>query len=299
MWDAKSRQVIDQFDIPGGDFTDADISNDGRLVAVSVDTSQAEDRVEIWDSIKRELLHRAPHDFDYIEQIRFSRDGARLLAVGSPPQVVVWDTTTGKEVYRSDAGFGPGEQFKSASFSPDGSRLAVGFVGKVHLLDAESGRLLQELVLPHRHNVPELIFSENGKRLAVLQGGGVATLYNAVTWKIVQSLVVESGDGTLRGGVFVGDDCLATGSDDGRFRLWRLISGKILASAVIAEGACSNVAASADGKFLVTGGGWRWDNATREFQRTGDYDLSLWRAPAIGDVGDDSRNGIPKTDERM
>ncbi|MBL8792649.1 MAG: PD40 domain-containing protein [Planctomycetia bacterium] len=81
----------------------------------------------------------------------------------------LWDVSTGQMVKDFSAQQGTrGEHFGAIAWSPDGKLLAVGqgneSNGKIYLLDAETGKKVQELA-GHLSGVNELTFLDGGKQL--------------------------------------------------------------------------------------------------------------------------------------
>jgi WD40 repeat protein len=97
---------------------------DGRFLAAA----DADDRIIVWDVASRRSLHRAPlQGPTSLEQMRFSPDGTRLVAL-SRELVKIWDVASGHEILVlrgssprwADAGFNP-----QLAWSTDGRRLAA------------------------------------------------------------------------------------------------------------------------------------------------------------------------------
>lgn len=129
-------------------------SPDGSRVA-----SVADDMVcKLWDARDGKLVHElkgheplTPHGFgSMLYAVAFSRDGKRLATGDKVGHVVVWDVATGKPVTTVEApvlytwdktqrlhSIGG---IRSLAFSPDGTRLAVGGMGKVGNIDHLEGK---------------------------------------------------------------------------------------------------------------------------------------------------------------
>ncbi|WZP00283.1 protein kinase [Isosphaeraceae bacterium EP7] len=133
-----------------------DLSPDGRWVATGGEQGTG---VKVWDA------HRGTLAFDLsVEgsaEVIFSPDG-HLLLTGGGDEYCLWETATWtprKRFPRIEAGGQPGK----ASFSPDGSILAVARSRSLlQLVDPETGRDLATLEPPDPQQVSELVFSPEG-----------------------------------------------------------------------------------------------------------------------------------------
>ena len=268
---------IRRFKVAGETYSDADISADGRLLAVASDWGTTKGRLELWDIDNGVVLHRTTHRFAFIEQMRFSPDGSKLVAVGSPPIAVLWDVSSGGELRMIDSGFA-GREVKSAAFSPDGQTVALGFLGRVNVYDVESGSAKREVAFPSNNTVPDLVFAPSGRQLAAIQGGGPVALIDTKSWTVAQTLPSATAGEMLRSGAFVNDDLLVTGSDQGVLRL-RKLDGTVQATAQCGAGSSLHMSVSSDARHVVTGGGWVWDTVKRSWTVTSDFKLRLWRLP--------------------
>src|SRR5262245_60223192 len=104
-----------------------------------------------------------------------SKDGKKLAVsagepLNDPPPSVVFDTRTGKALYKLNA---DSTVVFSLAFSPDGKLLATGHTGnadvQIKLWDAASGKLIR-VMEGHKELVRSVKFSPDGKLL--VSGGG-------------------------------------------------------------------------------------------------------------------------------
>ncbi len=108
--------------------------------------------------------------------VAFSPDGKRLASGGDEGEIVLWDTTTWREVRKLDGDSGGKkghyEDVWGLAFSPDGRRLASASHDEtVRIWDVESGKQL--LILKgHSFHVWGVAFSPDGTRLA--SAGGIS-----------------------------------------------------------------------------------------------------------------------------
>ena len=139
--------------------------------------------VIVWDgatgNVLRTVIDKGATD---LKALDLSTDGKRLVTTNGNG-AKIWDTSTG-QLFRSIPNDNSGRKHSepdvsaqysnhvwSVQFSPDGQQLAMGDILGVKLLDATSGKLLQQLEGPYRYSSnasPGLVFSQDGERLARL-----------------------------------------------------------------------------------------------------------------------------------
>ncbi|HEY7158449.1 MAG TPA: WD40 repeat domain-containing protein [Gemmataceae bacterium] len=127
------------------------------------------------------LRHHSNYDHPFVN-VLFSPDRKFVLSSASGEQEVrMWETSTGREVRqfparRSDPKF---------SLSADGSLLAVGDWGEIHLYDTANGKKLRriDLSLLNSYYVPKLIFSPDGKVLAAHHSAGKPDTHRVSLWE--------------------------------------------------------------------------------------------------------------------
>ena len=158
-WDAESRAKVRGFKAHDRWIRNVVASRDGKLVA-----SVADDMVcRVWDAATAKLKHElrghepmTPNHFSsMLYACTFSADGSLLATGDKVGHVVVWDVATGKslatlevpEVYTWDpkARIHSIGGIRSLAFSPDGTQLAVGGMGKVGNIDHLEGKARVEV----------------------------------------------------------------------------------------------------------------------------------------------------------
>jgi WD40 repeat protein len=193
------------------------------------------------------------------------RRPGRLPAAPGPAGVIVWDSTTGRELYalRGNPGFGP-----FFAFSPDGEWLAAcdRHAGTIKLWDAASGqetRTLGGLAGP----TGRLAFRADGRQLVASGVDGTVARWDLPARKRehrgdvhagpVQAVAV-SPDGAL----------VASAGVDRTVRLWDVASGKCLASLEGHTGSVRQVLFAPSGATLASAGDdgtiRLWDVAARK-----------------------------------
>lgn len=126
-----------------------------------------------------------------------SPDGKIIAAAGPGDQTIkLWDTTTGKEIWRLQVD--PNRWAVALAFSPDGKWLAVGSsIGgagyqppppsQLLLWDVESGKLLREMNGPVAASVLSVVFADTGKTLVSAAADGTVRWWEAATGKLLKT----------------------------------------------------------------------------------------------------------------
>jgi WD40 repeat protein len=190
------------------------------LVAVA-----GHDRIYLYDLTTRKSAGEVafPEGVPYV--LRFSRDGATLLAAGGrgveSGKVVLFDVRTGKRTAMV------GEErdlVLAADVSPDGKMVALGGPGKVvKVYSAADGKLVYE-IKKHTDWITALEFSPDGSRLATGDRNGAIYLWESAAGGTVGALADHKDAITSLS--WRGDSALlASGSEDGQIIIWNVSDG--------------------------------------------------------------------------
>lgn len=276
-WDLASHKEVGDA-LTGGAATFASaFSADGRTLVVSSDNGT----VRLWDLTSRNQRGLPlANGGDSGSPAVFSPDG-RILAVGGST-VRLWDAAS-----HSQVGAPPTDDTSTAVtsmvFSPDGHILAVGGTNQVQLWDFTTRAPIGDL--PTYNVSKPIAFSPDGHTLVTHDDGKrVVQVWDVTTRALIADFHPDRYDGSDHfASVAMSRDghVLATGSYDGKVRLWdvasrRQIDGPLTGPAEPVQ----SMAFSPNRNILATGGDrgtvWLWDIGTH--QQIGD--------PLTGFTGD-------------
>ncbi len=176
VWDVDSGKRLHQLPYEAGQFfLQGAFSPDGRMLATA-DFSGMH-AIRLWDLTtgKGKLLGKTN---DRLFLMAFSPDSKRLV-LALDVTLVCWDVTDGKELWKRT------QVPRGMGFSPDGRILAVGDPrdpAHVRLIDAATGKSLDEHKFPGIRGVYRVQFSPDGKTLAIGMEKGIA-LWDLATGK--------------------------------------------------------------------------------------------------------------------
>jgi WD40 repeat protein/uncharacterized caspase-like protein len=240
-------------------------ASDNRLVTIS-------DAARVWDlSTGRELLtigSSMPNvtGFNGIDGgLTLTPDGTQLLLLtdNSDADVRFIDLATGRETRRVKL---PGDQVDSLQlgFDAEGHLLAAGIRDKKLKLWDLTAKKDHELG-PTTKEYSLVKFSRDGRLLA-LSDSYTVKLWEVATLRELPALKVPNSGAFSQGDAFVSfsDDGkrIVTGGFDTDTIIWETETGKRLSSLTGRTNMAYNVAFSADGNELASGGRTRWDLRT-------------------------------------
>jgi WD40 repeat protein/serine/threonine protein kinase len=230
------------------DIRGAQFSPNGHLLA----SMDSEGSVRLWDATNGQQLHtlrkgNARTPFSMV----FSPDGGRLATRGGPDSpVVVWDTTSGKELCTL---YGLMSETYDMVFSPDGWRLATASTDDtVRVWDAATGQerlTLEGVASPWIHDVA---FSADGERLSWVRGDATVRAADITTGRpLGMSNVLAGGLGYK---LSPDGQRLAAAGTDGAVWLWDAENGRKLLVRRGHTGLVIDVAFSAAGRRMASAG---------------------------------------------
>jgi WD40 repeat protein len=283
VWDVSRRPL--RLSGHTDDVWDAQWSPDGRRIG----TSSYDSTARIWDAATGEELltleHPAPARF-----FNWSPDGRRIVTTGQDGVARVWDTGSGElllEIAARETDF-----FFTASWSPDGSRLAASYGGEaiVNIYDAETGDSLTSfyagdfahrlpwspegdrivtggnsgsgvwdpttgealLEMPADDRVYNADWSPDGERLVLGERYGKARVMDATSGE--ELLVFSPHSDDIWHATWSPDGTrIVSGDESGEVKVWDATTGSEVLS-FRAAGAVYSVNWSPDGKYIIAGG---------------------------------------------
>ncbi|MBT7162094.1 MAG: protein kinase [Victivallales bacterium] len=274
--ETRTGRVIATMDCPGGATEgghESDLladpiclSTDGsRLAGYSL---RVPGEIWLWDTRTGERLRTVSVRSTPPRSMSISPDGRLLAAIyyrsGGGYECVVWNLRTGTELHR----IRHGSSQTSATFSPDGNVLAVGYNGQVDLHSMATGSRMPNSPRypPFRWAASGIAFSADGTRLAVTQGDGCVTVWSVSDG--TEESALRGFDGPVSTAAFSRDGrSIAAGGSDGVVRVWEIDTGQTLLTLRGHSAGITGIRFTADGRWLVTSAA---DRTARFWDLSGD-----------------------------
>jgi predicted nucleic acid-binding Zn-ribbon protein len=233
-------------------------------------------QVLLYNTATLELVGVFPFPEGQPNVVRFSRDGALLLAGGGRPaasgKVVVWDVTSGERVFEVGNEL---DAVLAADISADRSQIALGGPQRVVRVYSTATGELQYEISKHTDWVLSVEFSPDGVLLATADRNGGLLLWEAHTGR--DYLTLNGHTGAVTALSWRGDsNLLASGSEDGTVRLWEPENGTQVKTWNAQTGVLS-LEFARDGRLATCGR----DQVTRLWDQNGQQ---LAATPPIGEV---------------
>lgn len=195
------------------------------------------ERIYLYDSIKRTLAGELPFPEGVPYVLRFSRDGATLLAAGGrgvqSGRVALYDVRGGNRLATL------GDELDivlAADLSADGKLVALGGPGKiVKVYNVAAGAKLVYQITKHTDWITAVEFSPDGTKLATGDRAGGLHLWDSASGGIIVSLS-EHKDAVLALSWRTDGLVLASGGEDGQLILWDAHEGWPVATVANAHG---------------------------------------------------------------
>ena len=219
-----------------------------RLASGSLDG-----RILVWDMSERKVTAVLEDDGAAITDVAWHPDGQHLASSAADGTVQIWNVSS--KSIETTVGYDNTVPVTGLAWSPDGALLAIGFdMGIVIVWDAESKRELHRLRtgIPFPIMVNDLAWQPNGDKLAAAIGNSVF-VWNANSGQLLRDFnrhddqvwdVDWSPDGKS----------LASGAEDGRIIVWRLVGSEPEKILMSDGGAVYALAWHPDGRKIASSG---------------------------------------------
>ena len=310
LWDVNTGQLKATFGDKEDFVLQIAYSPDGRTIASTISGGFDADIVKLWDTTtgRLKVSFTLP---EYPRKMGFSADG-RTLAIADRHHVNLWDADTGDPKFGFGLGDGPrdfayspdgltialtereqislwnantGQRKKTkiehrgafgVAYSPDGLTIATSDLrsGEVKLWKAATGRPKGLSIIQPTHSVRRILYSPDGRTLALADTSGQVSLCDADTGQLIGTLeghlssivdVTYSPEGRT----------LAVSDENSTVNLWDINTGHLKATlSVHAESSRYDppgVTYSPDGRTLASASGKfinLWDADTGDLKAT-------------------------------
>jgi WD40 repeat protein len=218
------------------------------LVAVS-----GHKQVLLYDTNKNRLAAVLPFPEGTIHVLKFTRDGAMLLAGGGrggqSGKVIVWDVKTGKRLFEVGKEY---DSVLAADISADRSLVALGGPSKIlKVYSTSDGELVYESK-KHTEWVTAIEFSPDGVLLASGDRNGGLVVWEAPTGREFYDLrghTTAITDISWR----LDSNLVASSSEDTTVKLWEMQNGGMVKNWGAHGGGTTSVRFAKDGRLVTTG----------------------------------------------
>jgi sugar lactone lactonase YvrE len=193
----------------------------------------------------------------FVSSLAFSPTGGTLAIAHRAGEICLWDLASRG---CTDALAGAW----AVAFSPNGKTLATGDAttgayaddvinGVIRLWNVATGKLIATFADPSSQGALSLVFSPDGKTLAVGDRDGAAYLWNVATGKLIHAALIDPSSRGINEVAFSPDGTTLAVSDvNGCIYLWNVATGKLITTLVDPSSQGVDAAVfSPDGKTLA------------------------------------------------
>lgn len=246
IWESDSGKMVLELRGHTDGVTGIDVTPDGKHIVTS---SRYDQTAKLWDAANGKSLFEIKQEG--LTSAQFSPDGKQILTVADQRDAVLWSAVSGQRLHQLASPYGQGQGASavySASFSPDGNRVAlVDWVPAV--CDVATGKALFELE-GHTKLVRDIAYSPDGQWLVTASEDHTTRIWHAATGKSTAVLLhlteviktMFSPDGRW----------IVTGTADRVVQVWDAASKKKVSEIDVRPKKLASFALSPDGNFLVT-----------------------------------------------
>jgi WD40 repeat protein len=201
VWDSNLKKHLRVFPETSSRVVDAQISEDGRLSAIT----HSDDSTDVWDNEAGRVRSRLVGHGSSFKSLRFSSDGHTVVVV-SQDFARVWDSTTGKLI--SNITLREGDSAYVYAISNAGDKFAtINGDGSIAVWSMRTGARLLNLA-GHESAVADVAFNRDGSRLLSTSNDGTIREWNlAVGTSQILSDTITTGQ------IASGDDDVTVSRD--------------------------------------------------------------------------------------
>jgi len=248
LWNAESGELLESYS--------GRTDGQGRLVPVGsiafgpkgerVFVGRTNGFVGVLDLESREFNPFRPHE-GTVSQMSFSRDGTRLVSVGTDRVPKLWDIDARRELHAFQGHTGT---VYGLALSPDGQRMASAGYDGIRIWDVNSGEQVK-MLQGHLNGARAVAFSPDSDSLASAGVDSVLILWDAESGDELRRLQGHSN--IIRSVSFSADGTrLLSSSQDRTVKLWDVTTGQELLSLAETDGFSHESMFSPDGTRVMT-----------------------------------------------
>lgn len=263
VWRAKNGRLRDEFQLGGSFLTGADLTTDGRFMALSGFTSG----IQIWDLHSQKIIHQIGRTILPIRGIALSDDGTQFVLIG---QFDPWIGSVGSTNQRKLSGHDG--RVVGVAASSDFTRLITHSQdGTAKLWRSSDGELLNTFS-SDSENVQFATISKDGSTVAIGWSDGRLNMWNTETGTVIQEFERQHGkwdalslsaDGNLLASLSIEKEM--SSNPEWNIKIWSSSKSSPLRE-IDHDGAIHDLDLSASGELLATSGsnptGFVWDTAS-------------------------------------
>lgn len=197
------------------------------------------------------ILREAVFENNNLDAIVYSPDGQRLITVGSPDEIVLWDANTYEQLAIIEADF----VAQDVTFTADGSKFGFADGGEIKIYETRTGDLIQSLDPPGYYH--RFLFMPNGEYALVAENtpdDSTLVLVSLDTFLPVRELGTDKMAGTFlfsKNGRY-----LFNIMNDSQISIWDLNNGDVIFRSKVPDMSSISAAAfSPDNQTLALGSG--------------------------------------------
>lgn len=240
---------------PGGKFA---LNSDGKKMATLAENNE----IAISNISTGEVITKLKGHGDKVMALSFKPDGQHLISWSADGTIRIWDILTGREIHKfqyreaqSDSEESDSEDTDCCSTnarrlaqSRDGKRLAMSDDGVITVRDAETGRVIDTLLIPWP-GLTSLNFSSEGDLAAGFLIGG-AIVWKANDYKNIR--LIEHGPPVTHVEFSAGGKLVSFGGT--KIKIWDLSTSDVSKPVhIVSMGEVEDIACSREEEKLVAG----------------------------------------------